>query len=220
MTIKVHDLQAGARRAQERHPRRPRHRRPRRQDRRPRHQGPGRPRHHPDELRGWPDAAAHAGPEAQGLQQPVPRRVPGRQPRHPRGPRPRPTIDPGVLHGHGLTHKGALVKVLGRGELTRKVTVKAHAVSEGGRARPSPPPAVRWRSCPSRGAIAARRPRATTSPTASRTRVDRPAPCSPACATCSGSRISGTRSSSRSLILGDLPAGRRTSPCRASTSRR
>jgi large subunit ribosomal protein L15 len=38
-------------------------------------------------------------------------------------------IDPGVLHGHGLTHKGALVKILARGELTRKVSVKAHAVS-------------------------------------------------------------------------------------------
>ena len=38
-------------------------------------------------------------------------------------------VDPAVLHGHGLTHKGALVKVLARGELTRKVTVRAHAVS-------------------------------------------------------------------------------------------
>jgi large subunit ribosomal protein L15 len=39
-------------------------------------------------------------------------------------------IDPGVLHGHGLTHKGALVKVLGRGELTRKVNVQAHGFSK------------------------------------------------------------------------------------------
>jgi large subunit ribosomal protein L15 len=39
-------------------------------------------------------------------------------------------IDPGVLHGHGLTHKGALVKVLGRGELARKVNVKAHGFSK------------------------------------------------------------------------------------------
>ena len=39
-------------------------------------------------------------------------------------------IDPGVLHGHGLTHKGALVKVLGRGELTRALTVRAHAFSK------------------------------------------------------------------------------------------
>ena len=39
-------------------------------------------------------------------------------------------ITPATLHAHGLTHKGALVKVLGRGELTRKVTVKAHAFSK------------------------------------------------------------------------------------------
>jgi len=39
-------------------------------------------------------------------------------------------ITPEALHAKGLTHKGALVKVLGRGELTRKVTVKAHAFSK------------------------------------------------------------------------------------------
>ena len=39
-------------------------------------------------------------------------------------------IDPAVLHGHGLTHKGALVKVLGRGDLSRKVNVTAHAFSK------------------------------------------------------------------------------------------
>ena len=44
------------------------------------------------------------------------------------------TIDPGVLHGHGLTHKGALVKILGRGQLTRKVAVSAHAVSKAAEA--------------------------------------------------------------------------------------
>jgi large subunit ribosomal protein L15 len=39
-------------------------------------------------------------------------------------------ISPETLHAHGLAHKGALVKVLGRGELTRSVTVKAHAFSK------------------------------------------------------------------------------------------
>ncbi len=39
-------------------------------------------------------------------------------------------ITPETLHEHGLSHKGALVKVLGRGELTRKVTVKAHGFSK------------------------------------------------------------------------------------------
>jgi large subunit ribosomal protein L15 len=38
-------------------------------------------------------------------------------------------IDPVALHANGLTHKGALVKVLGRGEITRSVRVKAHAFS-------------------------------------------------------------------------------------------
>lgn len=39
-------------------------------------------------------------------------------------------VTPESLHAKGLTHKGALVKVLGRGELSRKVTVKAHAFSK------------------------------------------------------------------------------------------
>jgi large subunit ribosomal protein L15 len=39
-------------------------------------------------------------------------------------------VDPGVLHGHGLTHKGALVKILGRGAVTKAITVRAHAVSK------------------------------------------------------------------------------------------
>jgi large subunit ribosomal protein L15 len=43
-------------------------------------------------------------------------------------------ITPDTLHAHGLVHKGALVKVLGRGELSRKVTVKAHAFSKAAEA--------------------------------------------------------------------------------------
>ena len=38
-------------------------------------------------------------------------------------------VTPESLHAHGLTHKGALIKVLGRGEITRKVRVQAHAFS-------------------------------------------------------------------------------------------
>jgi large subunit ribosomal protein L15 len=38
-------------------------------------------------------------------------------------------ITPATLHEHGLTHKGALVKVLARGELNRAVRVSAHAFS-------------------------------------------------------------------------------------------
>jgi large subunit ribosomal protein L15 len=43
-------------------------------------------------------------------------------------------VTPESLHARGLTHKGALVKVLGRGELSRKVTVKAHAFSKSAEA--------------------------------------------------------------------------------------
>ncbi|CAB4545323.1 unannotated protein [freshwater metagenome] len=38
-------------------------------------------------------------------------------------------ISPETLLAHGLVSKGALVKVLGRGELSRKVTVKVHGFS-------------------------------------------------------------------------------------------
>ena len=39
-------------------------------------------------------------------------------------------ISPESLYAKGLISKGALVKILGRGELGRKVTVKAHAFSK------------------------------------------------------------------------------------------
>ena len=38
-------------------------------------------------------------------------------------------VTPETLRGAGLAHKHALIKVLGRGQLTRAVTVKAHAFS-------------------------------------------------------------------------------------------
>jgi large subunit ribosomal protein L15 len=44
------------------------------------------------------------------------------------------TIDPTILHDKGLSHKGALIKVLGRGELSRAVTVSAHAFSRSAEA--------------------------------------------------------------------------------------
>jgi len=58
-------------------------------------------------------------------------------------------ITPEALHQHGLAHKGALIKVLGRGELTRAVRVSAHAFSKraeaaitaaGGSVEVLPPP--------------------------------------------------------------------------------
>jgi large subunit ribosomal protein L15 len=58
-------------------------------------------------------------------------------------------INPETLRAKGLVHKHGLVKVLGRGELSRKVTVKAHAFSKtaeqaitaaGGSVEVLPPP--------------------------------------------------------------------------------
>ena len=43
-------------------------------------------------------------------------------------------ISPETLHAHGLIHKGALVKVLGRGELNRPLTVRVHAASASAQA--------------------------------------------------------------------------------------
>ena len=43
-------------------------------------------------------------------------------------------VSPESLHERGLTHKGALIKVLGRGEISRAVTVKAHAFSRSAEA--------------------------------------------------------------------------------------
>src|SRR4051794_37545265 len=42
-------------------------------------------------------------------------------------------VTPATLHAAGLAHKGALIKVLGRGELTRAVHVTAHGFSAAAR---------------------------------------------------------------------------------------
>ena len=39
-------------------------------------------------------------------------------------------IDPEILQKNGLTRKKGFVKILGNGEITNSVNVKAHAVSE------------------------------------------------------------------------------------------
>jgi large subunit ribosomal protein L15 len=58
-------------------------------------------------------------------------------------------VDPDTLRAAGLVHKHGMVKVLGRGELSRKLTVKAHAFSKsaeqaitgaGGSVEVLPPP--------------------------------------------------------------------------------
>lgn len=44
------------------------------------------------------------------------------------------TVSPETLRGRGLVHKHGLVKVLGRGELSRQLTVSAHAFSKSAQA--------------------------------------------------------------------------------------
>ena len=39
-------------------------------------------------------------------------------------------VTPEALYKHGLAHKGAKIKVLARGDLDKKLTVKAHAFSK------------------------------------------------------------------------------------------
>ena len=39
-------------------------------------------------------------------------------------------VTPEALYRHGLAHKGARIKVLARGELDKKLTVRAHAFSK------------------------------------------------------------------------------------------
>jgi large subunit ribosomal protein L15 len=43
-------------------------------------------------------------------------------------------VTPESLHELGLTHKGALIKVLGRGEVTRALQVSAHGFSKSAEA--------------------------------------------------------------------------------------
>ena len=44
-------------------------------------------------------------------------------------------VTPQTLHARGLVPRGKLVKVLGRGEIERALTVRAHAVSETARSK-------------------------------------------------------------------------------------
>jgi large subunit ribosomal protein L15 len=44
-------------------------------------------------------------------------------------------VTPEALYAHGLAHKGRPVKILARGELSKALTVKAHAFSAAARAK-------------------------------------------------------------------------------------
>ncbi len=113
--------------------------------------------------------------------------------------------------------------MLGRGELTKALTVRAHAFSAaairaiegaGGRTERLPLP---WRD-------GVPPPRGTPSPTDKlgdpAARGGRAPPCSPACGTCSGCPTCATRSSSRSDHRRRLPRSAPTCRSRTSTSTR
>ena len=75
-----------------------------------------------------------AGPQAEGVLQPEPGRVrPGQ--RRGAGQYFDGEVSPAELYAHGLAHKGAKVKVLGRGEIDKALTVKAHAFSATAKAK-------------------------------------------------------------------------------------
>jgi large subunit ribosomal protein L15 len=44
-------------------------------------------------------------------------------------------VDPAALVAHGLVRRGHLVKVLGAGDLNKKLTVKAHKFSDSAKTR-------------------------------------------------------------------------------------
>ena len=44
-------------------------------------------------------------------------------------------VTPDALYAHGLAHKGMKVKVLARGDITKSLTVRAHAFSEAAKAK-------------------------------------------------------------------------------------
>ena len=172
------------------------------QDRRARHQGHGCPRQDARGLRGRPDALIRRVPKLKGFSNP------NRVEYAPVNVEVLATyfddeVTPEALYRHGLAHKGAKVKVLARGELDKKLTVKAHAFSRRPRRRSRPP---------------AGPPRSSLSVSYLRK------PCSRRSSTRSGSRTSARRSSSRwgsspSSGSGPTPArrGHRDPPAGART---
>ena len=111
--MKLHDLQPAEGSPQGAHPGRARHRGRQGQDRGPRHQGPegARRRLDPAVVRGRPDAAPHADPEAARLQEPVPRRIRGRERRRHRCARRRGR----VRAGRGTRQEGRQARRQRRG---------------------------------------------------------------------------------------------------------
>ncbi len=79
-------------------------------------------------------------------------------------------VSPDVLRAAGLAHKHGLIKVLGRGELTRAMTVSAHGFSASARQAIEAAGGTRARAAACRSAMAGLPPRATRSRTGERVR--------------------------------------------------
>ena len=203
--MKLHDLKPAPGSTQVKRREGSRHRRQGRQDRRPRQQGPGRAQHGVAPVRRWPDPDPPPHAEVEGIHEPVPGRVPRREPQDARDARRRVRGDrPRAFGSTASSPSEAWSRCSGRVSSPRH-SRSARTGSRRRRSARSKPPAAPPTSFRLLGAIGARPPEGTHSPTASytrRSRVDRrsSAPClgSRACETCSVSLTSGTRSSSRS----------------------
>ena len=152
--MKLHDLRPADGSRTPAHARRSRHRRRQGQDRRPRHEGPegARRRLDPALVRGRPDPAPHADPEAARLQEPVQDRLRGREPRPDRRARrarrarvgraarrrrreaPRPRRSPSTRRSCARPGSSARsskpLKVLGQGDVEVALFVVADAFSK------------------------------------------------------------------------------------------
>ena len=131
--MKVHDLQPAAGSNKAPAARRPRHRRQGRQDRRPWHQGPGGPRHRSRPRSKAARCRCTCGSRSSRAS--TTRSASSTRPSTSTRSRTAASteVTPETLHAKGLVAKGALVKVLGRGELTRAVTVQGPRLLEVGR---------------------------------------------------------------------------------------
>ena len=172
------------------------------------------------------DAAAPPHAEGEGVQEPVPHRVPRREPddaRHVR--RERRGLPGHLARARASSPSGASSRCWPAARCPSP-SRSARTGSPRPRSRPSRRPVAASRRFPFRGRPGVPRPEGTPSPTGKYTPVPgfhggRFPRCkgSPACGTCSGSPTCGTRFSSRSSSSRSFGSGP-TSPCRMSTSAR
>ena len=156
--IKIHDLKPAPGLEPAQQAGRARHRRQGRQDRRPRHQGPEGPQHRCPPASRAARCRSQRVPKLKGFNNPFRRRVPGHQPRHPRGSRPR-RGHPGDAarprpRPQGRPHQGARpgrAHPRGHGEGPRLLEVRRSSHHRRRRYGGGPAPAVRHGRPPAKG---------------------------------------------------------------------